>query len=406
MHILLVHQAFAALDEAGGTRHYELASYLARRGHRVTIIASPISYLTGKARRDKIAWKEQQEPEADLTILRTYTFPAYHRSFVHRVLSFVSFMVSSFLVGISVRKVDLVWGTSPPIFQGVTAWLLARLKGVPFLFEVRDLWPAFAVAVGVLKNPLVIRLSLWLERFLYRRADRLVVNSPGFIQHVTQRGAGRVVLLPNGADPAMFDPADDGSAFRQRVGLAAGCFVVLYAGAHGLSNDLGVLLQAAKQLEDQPEIQFVLVGDGKEKTALQQQAGALGLNNIHFLPPAPKNDMRAILAGADACVAILKPIEMYKTTYPNKVFDYMAAGKPVLLAIDGVVRQVVEEAGAGLFCPPGDAEALARTVERLAGDREKARRMGAAGRLHVETHFNRQNLSEQLEQLFEEMREG
>ena len=189
MHILLIHQAFAALDEAGGTRHYELARYLVARGHRVTVITSPVSYLTGKSRAAAGRWVQRETPEAGITILRTYTYPALHRSFFHRVISFISFMISSFLVGLGVPNVDLVWGTSPPIFQGVTAWMLARLKGAPFLFEVRDLWPAFAIAVGVLKNPLLIRASLWLERFLYRRADRVMVNSPGFIAHVTGRGA-------------------------------------------------------------------------------------------------------------------------------------------------------------------------------------------------------------------------
>ncbi len=184
MHILLIHQAFAALDEPGGTRHHELARHLAQRGHRVTIIASPVSYLTGKIRSGRSRWVERQSDGAQITILRTYTYPALHRSFVHRVFSFLSFMLSSFLLGLGVRQVDLVWGTSPPIFQGVTAWLLSRLKRVPFLFEVRDLWPAFAVAVGVLHQPLLIRLSEWLERFLYRRAKVVVVNSPGYIEHV------------------------------------------------------------------------------------------------------------------------------------------------------------------------------------------------------------------------------
>ena len=133
MHILLIHQAFAALDEAGGTRHHEMARHLVHQGHQVTILASPVSYLTGKTRQLSVRWVERQEDIPGLTILRAYTYAALHRSFVHRIFSFLSFMISSFLIGLSVRKVDLVWGTSPPIFQGVTAWLLARLKQVPFL---------------------------------------------------------------------------------------------------------------------------------------------------------------------------------------------------------------------------------------------------------------------------------
>ncbi len=402
MHILLIHQAFAALDEAGGTRHFEMASYLVNRGHQVTIIASPISYLTGQSRTPQNHWRQTETPLPGITILRSYTYSAFHRSFVHRVLSFLSFMLSSFINGLSVGKVDLVWGTSPPIFQAVTAWLLARLKGAPFMLEIRDLWPEFAIAVGVLKNPWLIRLSLWLEMFLYRRADRLVVNSPGFITHVTARGARWVELVPNGADPHMFDPDLNGTDFRAQHSLT-GKYVVLYAGAHGLSNDLGVVLAAAKLLRADENICFVLVGAGKEKAALQAQVTTLGLNNICFLPPIPKHEMKTALAAADACLAILKPLEAYKTTYPNKVFDYMAAGRPVVLAIDGVIRTVVETAAAGVFVPPGDPAALAGAVRHLAADPAAGRRMGQAGRTCVETNFSRDQLSYQLAQILEEM---
>ena len=401
MHILLIHQAFAALEEPGGTRHHELARYLARRGHRVTVIASPVSYLTGAA-RGRIPWVERQDGGPGVMVLRTYTYPALHRSFVHRVFSFFSFMISSFLVGLSIRRVDLVWGTSPPIFQGPTAWALARLKRVPFLFEVRDLWPAFAIAVGVLKQPLLIRLTEWLERFLYRHADRVMVNSPGFLEHVRARGARKVVLLPNGSDPRMYDPAADGAAFRQ-VHKLEGHFVALYAGAHGMSNDLDVVLDAAACLRDRPKIALVLLGDGKEKPALVKRAAEMGLENLAFIPPVPKTAMPEALAAADACIAILKPVPMYTTVYPNKVFDYMAAGRPVVLAIGGVIREVVEDARAGVAVPPGDPAALAAAIRSLADDPQKAREMGWNGRRCVEERYDRAALAGKLAKLLEEM---
>lgn len=397
MHILLIHQAFAALDEAGGTRHHELARFLARRGHRVTIIASPVSYLTGG-----LSAASPSTAEEGVRVLRAFTYSALHRSFFHRVLAFFSFMVSSFFLGLRVRKVDLVWGTSPPIFQGVTAWLLARLKRVPFLFEVRDLWPDFAIAVGVLTNRLLIRMSYWLERFLYRHADRVLVNSPGFVDHVRGRGGREVAVVPNGADPSMFDPQADGLAFRQAHGLGDR-FVVLYAGAHGLSNDLGVVLSAADRLRDRADLVFVFVGDGKDKPLLQARAVELGLPNVVWVPPVPKSGMALALAAADACLAILKPLDWYRTTYPNKVFDYMAAGRPVLLAIDGVIREVVERAGCGVFVRPGDPDALAAAIASLAADRAAARRMGLAGRKHLEEHFARERLAGDLAALLEEM---
>ncbi len=404
MHILLIHQAFTALDEPGGTRHHELARYLVTRGHRLTVIASPVSYLTGEARSGHIPWVERQEDEPRIAILRTYTYPALHRSFVHRVFSFFSFMFSSFLIGFGVRDVDLVWGTSPPIFQGATAWALARLKGVPFLFEVRDLWPAFAVAVGVLRNKVLIRASEWLERFLYRRANLVVVNSPGFVDHVHARGAWQVALVPNGSDTAMFDPRLDGSEFRAAHGLQ-GKFLAMYAGAHGMSNDLAVVLEAAALIDDQPDIAIVLLGAGKEKPALIAMAQAMGLSNLHFLPPVPKGEMPRALAAADACIAILKPIEMYKTVYPNKVFDYMAAGRPVILAIDGVIRQVVEVAGSGVYVPPGDAKALANAIRELAANPAMRQSMGLAGRRCVEEAFSRELLAEKMAEIIEEMRD-
>lgn len=402
MHILLIHQAFSSLNEAGGTRHHEIASYLVQKGHQVTIITSLISYLTGK---DETCETEGSiDPlSKKLTILHAYTYPALHRSFFHRVFSFISFMISSFFTALKVKDVDLIWGTTPPIFQGITSWLVARLKGVPFLFEVRDLWPAFAIQIGVLKNPIIIQASLWLEKFLYHRADWVVVNSPGYIQHVTQRGARQVKLIPNGADPDMFDPQSKGLAFRKQHGLE-NKFIALYAGAHGISNDLDILLQAAEILRPNPNISIVLVGDGKEKTRLQEKAELLGLKNVLFAPPVPKNEMAQVLAAADTCIAILKPMDLYKTTFPNKVFDYFAAGRPVVLAIDGVIRNVVEKADAGFFVEPGNPQQMADAILKLSSDPQMACQMGFSGRKFIEENYNRRVLSDNMLSLMLEMR--
>ncbi len=397
MHILLIHQAFAALDEPGGTRHIEMARVLVQKGHQVTIITSPVSYLTGKTRATN-RWKSVEQPIPGVKILRVYTYPALNRSFFHRVLGFFSFMFSSFFVGLAVTKVDVIWGTSPPIFQGWTAWLLARLKGIPFLFEVRDLWPEFAIAVGVLQNKTLIRLSYWLESFLYRHADVVVVNSPGFIEHVKKRGANDVRLVENGVDPNMFVSPSDGKVFRQQHSMAGDC-VILYAGAHGISNDLEVVLDAAVLTRHEPALKFVLVGDGKEKPRLLQRAAALKLTNVLFLPSVPKSEMAEVIAAADACLAILKPIEMYKTTYPNKVFDYMAAGKPVLLAIDGVIREVVEKADAGIFVEPGNPTSLANAAIRIKANPNEAQQLGLNGQSYVTENFHRGKLAEKFESI-------
>jgi glycosyltransferase involved in cell wall biosynthesis len=396
MHILLIHQVFVRPDDPGGTRHYEMARWLVRSGHRVTILASPYSYQTGR----RVTELDREELEPGLVVVRCRVWGSVNRSFFWRTVGFFSFVLSSFFTGLAQPKVDLVWGTSPPLPQVVTAWLVARLKRAKFLFEVRDLWPAFAIQLGILRNPVLIRLSLGLEGFLYRRADRLVVNSPGFVGHLTSRGADpkNIALIRNGVDPAMFDPSGDGAAFRSRQGLD-GKFVAVYAGAHGISNDLDVLLEAAELLRSDDRIRFVLVGDGKEKPGLVLRATEKKLDNVLFLPPVPKQDMAEVLAAGDCGIAILKPIPLYGTTYPNKVFDYMAAGRPVLLAIDGVIRKVVEEAQAGLAVPPGNARALADAVRLLADDPAGARTMGARGRAAVERDFGREGQAREMERL-------
>ena len=397
MHILLVHQLFIRPDDPGGTRHYELARRLTERGHRVTILAGTRSYLTG----EWIARGPREVLAPGLEIVRCGSLGRVHRNFVWRTLDFLSFTFTSLVAGLRLGPADIVWATSPPLLQAASAWAIAAVRRLPWVFEVRDLWPAFAIQVGVLRSRLLIAMSQWLERFLYRRADRVVINSPGFAEHVRSRGASidRLALIPNGVDVAMFDPAARGRGLRTEHGLGRR-FVAVYAGAHGLSNDLGVVLDAAAALRRVPEVVFVLVGDGKEKAALQQRAAAEGLSNVIFLPPVAKTGMAEVLAAADCGIAILKPLPLYATTYPNKVFDYMAAGRPVVLAVDGVVRELVEGGGAGVFVQPGDGQALAAAVRRLARNRASARRMGSRGRRLVETRFDRSLQAEQLEQLF------
>ena len=394
MHILLIHQAFAAINEPGGTRHHEFARQLARRGHSVTIIASQVSYLTGRIVGDG-GWITREVDDIGVEFLRCRSYSGWHRSFLHRMMSFLSFMVVSFWAGLRIEDVDLVWGTTPPIFQAVTARWIARLKSKPFLLEVRDLWPSFAVAVGVLTNPLLIRLSEWLERGLYRRADRVVINSPGFFEHVHLRGARQVEVVPNGVDLTMFGKTEKDQSLRRELGLAEG-FLVLYAGAHGMSNDLETVLKAAELLQSEEDIHFVFLGDGKEKTNLMALAQQMKLRNLHFLPSIPKDQIASTLIQADVGLAILLAVDAYKTTYPNKVFDYMAAGLPVVLAIDGVIRQVVEDAGAGLFTQPGDPKALAEAVKRLAADPVLVDQLGQAGKQCVEGDFDRERLAAKM----------
>jgi len=404
MHILLIHQAFATAQEAGGTRHHELSGYLVGQGHRVTIIASAITYLTGQAVSGAQGRWMVREQSGGIEILRSRTYGSLHRSFFTRLLNFLSFMLSSFVPALRVREVTVVWGTSPPIFQALTAYGVARLKRVPFVFEVRDLWPDFAVETGVLRNPALIWVSRRLERFLYHHAHRLIVNSPGFIRHLRGCGVpqGKIELVPNGVEVGMFDPEAQGRGVRHELGLE-GQFIALYAGAHGLANDLETLLLAAKGLEAHPGISFVLVGDGKERSNLMRRAEELALPNVRFVPAQPKARMPEFLAAADVCVAILKAIPMFATTYPNKVFDYMAAGRPTVLAIDGVIRDVVEAAEGGIFVQPGDATALAQAVLTYYKSPELSRQHGQNARRHVQAHFDREQHAAKLESVLQQV---
>ena len=389
-HTLLVHQAFASKHDPGGTRHYELGKRLVADGQQFTVVASDVSYLTGKqvVPRKKLMTVTTED---GIRVVRAYTRSSLHKSYFLRVVSFLSFMVTSIVVGVRVGRPDVVMGTTPPIFQAVSAWVLSVLHRRPFLLEVRDLWPEFAVDIGVLKNPILIRAAYWLEGFLYRRADHLLVNSPAYRDYLINKkgiNPGKISFIPNGIDPEMFDPRQRAEDFRTQYGIGDK-FVVTYAGAIGMANDIDVLLEAAAMIRHRADIQILVVGDGKERKRLEDRAKQLGLANVTFTGAVPKTHMADVLAASDACIAILRNIKMFTTTYPNKVFDYMAAGRPTILAIDGVIRQVVEAAKGGVFVSPGNADLLASAITDLADDPQRAREMGANAHTYVVEHFNR-----------------
>jgi glycosyltransferase involved in cell wall biosynthesis len=403
MHLLLIHQAFVSPNEPGGTRHYEFASHCVAQGHRFTIVASDLNYLTGQSAVSSDRPEDEQNL-GGMCVVRAHTFPSLHRSFFWRVVSFLSFMLSSVKVGLSAGPVDLVMGTSPPIFQAVSAWFVSVIRRCPFLLEIRDLWPAFAIDIGVLTNPLLVFLSRWLERFLYRQASHILVNSPAYRDYLTSKGLpySKITLIPNGVDPDMFSPKARGETIRKKL-KADDHFLVTYAGALGMANDIPTILEAANRLRSQSNVHFLLVGDGKERSNLEALAHQMQLSNVTFTGSFRKEQMPEILAASDACIAILKDIPMFRTTYPNKVFDYMAAGRPTILAIDGVIRQVIEAAEGGIFVPPGDGAALARAVQRLHSNRFEATKMGSSARSYVVEHFDRSRQAQEFVRLIQRM---
>jgi glycosyltransferase involved in cell wall biosynthesis len=340
-------------------------------------------------------------------VLRAYTYSALHKSYFSRVISFLSFMMTSVLVGVRAGRPDVIMGTTPPIFQAVSAWLLSVLRRRPFLLEVRDLWPEFAIDIGLLKNPLLIFIARRLESFLYRHADHLLVNSPAYRDYLAHKGvpAAKISFIPNGVDPEMFDPDCRAEHFRKKLNLD-GKFVATYAGAIGMANDIDVLVDAAELLKKRIDIHILIVGDGKERKRLEAKVGERGLANITFAGSYPKSQMEEVLAASDACIAILRNIPMFTTTYPNKVFDYMAAGRPTVLAIDGVIRDVVESACGGVFVPPGNPRLLAAEIARMADDPKGARSMGLNARSYVVEHFNRDEHACELAALISRVASG
>jgi glycosyltransferase involved in cell wall biosynthesis len=414
MKILLLNQSFVSPDEPGHTRHFEMAQYLRGCGHELVIVASDSNYQTGLRTVSRKGLFVEQVIEG-VRVLRAYSAQTLHRSYFWRAISFLSFMFSSVWAALQVKDADIIMGTTPPIFQAVSAWFVAFMRGKPFLLEVRDLWPEFAIGMGVIKNPVLITVAHSLERFLYARATHILVNSPAYKEYIVAKGVpeGKITFIPYGTDINMFNPNTDGSAVREKLGLQDK-FLVLYAGAMGQAHDLYTVLRAAQRLNDRRStahsgsvdesyIRFVFFGDGKERVNLELEAKRLGLNNVLFAGVCPKKEMPSVVASADVCLAILQDIPMFRTTYPNKVFDYMSAGRATVLVIDGVIREVIESSGGGVFVQPGNDELLARTILELSKDPGRVKQMGENARAHLVKNLDRREKLDETLQLLKSL---
>lgn len=365
----------------------------------MVIVGSDSNYQTGLRTVERKGLYVEQMIDG-VHVLRAYSAQTLHRSYFWRAISFFSFMFTSVWAALHVKEVDLVMGTTPPIFQAVSAWFVAWVRRKPFLLEVRDLWPEFAISMGVIRNPVLIRLAHWLEKFLYKRATHILVNSPAYKQHVLAKGVPekKISFIPYGTDINMFNPSVDGSSVREKLGLQDE-FVVVYAGAMGQAHDLYTVLHAAQRLNDELGIRFVFFGDGKERTNLQREAERLGLKNVTFAGICPKKQMPLVVASANVCLAILQNIPMFHTPYPNKVFDYMASGRATVLAIDGVIREVIESSGGGVFVQPGNDEMLAKTILELSKDPARVRQMGKNARAYLVENLDRRDKMQETLQL-------
>lgn len=406
MRILVIHQYYLGKDDAGGSRFNQFAKHWTAKGHRVTVIAGTVHYATGKKdERYKGKWIVEGKESDKIKVLRTYVSARYNKSFVGRLWAYISFTISSTWAGLfRSGKQDVVLATSPPLLVGISGYLISKIKGIPFIFEVRDLWPESAIDMGVLNSKLAIKLAYWLERFIYKSADKVNVLTPAFKEVLVKKGvpSNKLTMIPNGADLDIFRPGAKETRVREKYGWG-NRFVVMYIGAHGLANYLIQLVEVARELREQKDILFVLVGDGMEKRSLVGKATEYGLKNIQFIDSQPKGQMADFVNASDVCTAVLKKADTFKTVYPNKVFDYMSCAKPVIIAIDGVARRLIEGARAGIYVEPENIEEFKKAVLKLYNNPSLCVEYGQNGYEYVKKHFSRESLADQYEVVLQGM---
>lgn len=399
MKILIVHQYYLFRGEPGGSRFNELARMWRDAGHDVTVVAGNRNYSTGQVPADLPRRWTLKTDDAGVTVWRCHVPASYSRSAIGRMWAFAGFTITSLLAGIRASRPDVIITTSPPLTVALTGWVLSRLwfRGTRWVFEVRDLWPESAVTTGVLGGRSWLTRALYqLEAAAYRSCDCINVLTPAFRDDIVRRGlapAAKITFVPNGADLDAFSPGPRDNPVRSAHGWGDR-FVVLYAGAHGRANAIHQLVDVADRLRTRRDILIATAGDGPERAACEQRATDLGLDNIQFLGPVAKSQMPALVSASDCGVSVLQANETFRTVYPNKVFDYMACARPVLLGIDGVARALVcDEAGAGVFAAPEDGWSLAQQIEWLADHPAERDAMGVRGRRWVTTHATREGLA-------------
>ncbi|MBI4916786.1 MAG: glycosyltransferase family 4 protein [Acidobacteria bacterium] len=407
MRILYLSQYFP--PEVGATqgRAWEMARGLAAAGHEVTVICEIPNHPQGvvpPAYRGRL-WSRSTED--GIEVVRVWTATSPRKTFSRRMAFYTSFMVHAALAGLLVRgRFDVVFATSPPLFVGGAALALSHLRRLPMVFEVRDLWPESAVELGELTNPAAIRWATRLEEACYRRALRIVVVTRGIRERLEARGIPpeKLSLIPNGANVELFRFRPGGrEELRGRLGVD-GCFVAIYAGIHGVAQGLETVLEAAEHLRARPDIRVLFVGDGPEKVALQAGAVARSLSNLTFLPAQPREAIPDILSAADAALVVLRDAELFRGALPSKLFDAWACERPVVLAVDGEARELLDEAEGGVFVPPEDPGRLASAIERLAGDPAGCAAMGRRGRELTVARFSRAAQARSLEEVLRECR--
>jgi len=403
---ILNHYAISP-DMAGGTRHYDLGRELIKRGYRVTIFASGFDHSTKKYIKIHPQERFRIEDYNGVRFFWLNTVPYYGNNW-RRVLNMISYGIRVLGISRGIEKnPDVIIGSSVHPFAVLAAWWLSKRYKVRFIFEVRDLWPQTAVEMGAIKATGIPAKILYAgEKFMYKKAEKVIVLLPNAKEYIEKRGieSQKIVWIPNGVDLELFDKPDyiDPSSeiakvFRKHKNK----FKVVYTGAHGSANGLETVIDAAYLLfKKSPDMHFFLIGDGPEKKKLIKSALEKAIDNITFLDPIPKSQIPIILQQSDLLIFCLRNLNIYKYGISlNKMYDYFASGKPVVMA-GNTVNNIVQEAGAGITVEPGNAEALARGILKIANmTLEERQKLGANGRAYVEKYHNIRVLADILEKI-------
>lgn len=393
MRILYFHQHFSTPQGSAGTRSYEMAQAALRAGHRVTMVCG--SYAQGKTGLTGAFKRGKRRGTVDgIDIIEFDLNYGNEMGFVARLGVFAKFALGSVRLAL-MEPCDVVFATTTPLTAGIPGIAARLFTRRPFVFEVRDLWPELPKAMGIVRSPVVLGLMSALEWASYRAAHRLVGLSPGIVEGIARRGVpkDRITMVPNGCDLEMFSP---GEAAWRPEGVRDDQLLAVFSGTHGLANGLGAVLDAAAVLKarGRDDIRIALVGQGREKAALMARAAQEGLENVLFLDPVPKTALGGLLAGADIGLQCLKNVPaFYYGTSPNKFFDYIAAGLPVLNNYPGWLAGLIGQHGCGFAVPPDDAGAFADALITASEDRAALSRMGRAARKLAETEFSRATLA-------------
>lgn len=399
MRILLLHQYFLEEDDPGGSRWNEMTKTWTDLGHEVTVIAGMVHYNASQKREEYRGKYFVKKKQGKVEVLRAHVSESYNKGFLGRLWGYFSFMFSSLYGGLFKLsgKYDVVLVTSPPLFVGISGYLISRFKRAPMIFEIRDLWPESAIDTGVLTNKTIIKLAYAVERFIYKKSRLINVLTPAFYNTLKDKkgiSESKLIMIPNAADFSLSEAVlnnFDREQFRKDYQLE-GRFVVTYVGSHGVANHLEQLLEAGKALED-TNVLFLLIGQGMEKARLMKLAEEMEVKNVRFIDPVPKQEVFKYIIASDMGASVLKKVDTFKTVYSNKTFDYFSCKKPILMAIDGVSRELVEEANAGSYVEPENIQEYNRVIREYLAAPERLLREGENGYNYARQNFDREVLA-------------